>query len=91
MSRSRIASASVSSASGATGALSGVHIQGNLKVETGAVLNANRISVTGNVQVESAQLDESSGAATYVDALSANATALAEGMSGGAISCQPAL
>jgi zinc/manganese transport system substrate-binding protein len=34
---------------------------------------------------------EGSGAATYVDALSANATALAEGMSGGAISCQPAL
>jgi zinc/manganese transport system substrate-binding protein len=35
--------------------------------------------------------DESSGAATYVDALSANATALAQGMSGGAVSCGPAL
>jgi zinc/manganese transport system substrate-binding protein len=32
---------------------------------------------------------EGSGAATYVDALSANATALARGMSGGAVSCEP--
>jgi ABC-type Zn uptake system ZnuABC Zn-binding protein ZnuA len=34
---------------------------------------------------------EGSGATTYVDALSANTTALAEGMSGGAVSCRPTL
>jgi zinc/manganese transport system substrate-binding protein len=34
---------------------------------------------------------EGSGAATYVDAMSANARALAEGMSAGAVSCRPAL
>jgi zinc/manganese transport system substrate-binding protein len=34
---------------------------------------------------------EGSGAATYADALSANATALAAGMSAGAVSCRPAL
>jgi zinc/manganese transport system substrate-binding protein len=34
---------------------------------------------------------EGSGAATYIDAMSANARALAEGMSAGAVSCRPAL
>ena len=35
--------------------------------------------------------DDGSGAATYVDAMSANTAALAEGMSGGAVRCRPAL
>jgi zinc/manganese transport system substrate-binding protein len=34
---------------------------------------------------------EGSGAATYVDAMAANTAALVEGMSGGAVSCRPAL
>ena len=35
--------------------------------------------------------DEGSGAETYVDAMAANTAALVEGMSGGAVSCRPAL
>jgi zinc/manganese transport system substrate-binding protein len=35
--------------------------------------------------------DEDSGAATYLDAMAANTAALVDGMSGGAVSCRPAL
>jgi zinc/manganese transport system substrate-binding protein len=35
--------------------------------------------------------DEGSGAETYVDAMAANTAALVDGMSGGRVSCQPAL
>ena len=35
--------------------------------------------------------DEGSGAETYADAMAANAAALVDGMSGGAVSCRPAL
>jgi zinc/manganese transport system substrate-binding protein len=35
--------------------------------------------------------DEGSGAETYIDAMSANTTALVDGMSGGRLSCRPAL